>query len=1048
MELRFYKTKLEALAKQREFAEATFLVAREYPYHTDPSRTFYRYGLVPISNLDRFVELVRNHDLHLNEIIPHETPVRMYYDIEQYIDEDEDWHSQELLRVAFLEIADACEQQFQIELCLQDFIVTTSSRQGKLSFHMVCKRDDVFFSCNSTQRAWTKWLVQELRMKASPLIYSYNGQEKCAIDSAVYNVDQVFRISHQSKVRFPGSPLLPIFVDEASACDVVRQSFVLLHLPPLVAGLDKGLFFSTPVTTKQSKKRVAACSSELQNDGPRLYDSIPKETWARMGLIEKHVFAIPNRSQAKDIWISIGRAIKIAVTKYNRHHDQKIDGLSLFQKWSALSDVYTGNRYEYTYNSFFDEPSIDDSELMGLPFLIKTARECSPELFSYPIHEFEEYFNINYDGIRVIKETCPFVSDSRYEEFKDDIFSPEKFIVIDAYLGKGKTTAIKRLVKDGVSVLILSTRVTFAKFIAGDFGFDCYIDGDKYGSRRLVCSVESLLKVTTEKFDLVILDESESILSQFCSITLKGLQVPIWNKMVSFIRQSSKTVLADAFLTRRTFDFVRGFPVGQACLIQNSAAPQERVAIELSQVDFMHVLVESLHKGEKDYICYSTIRRQKDFLAALKTKYPEEMDRLLIYNSQVSDENFDSLDNMNIEWQQGSVCTTPTFTIGASFSPKDRDGNDVVHFDNVFLNLYPSCTVRDIFQTHMRVRHLKSNKLFFCLPTKQEAAFAKSKVPYINSTLEDFQDSGAEKFRLLLRSLECFTTSIRAGVLDTILENIYRSESIPDMLRQVIQFNLFEQAMSITHYNDLAKQFLKRCNYTVSELIIKADRIVPDEEEFVSYSSIYNLSDEQIVDTRSNIARKEASLEDKLQSDKYWFKKLVVLKDGLSDGALTECFHKFYRDNTNRQFLLNTSFELKDLTIKEQVDHFISEIRSSGCIQLNKSFTGQKQQIEKLNSLLGIASSVHTNNKVFDCDRFRSLIPYIESNKKTITNLFGFRNRSELETPQSIAKFLDSVYYNWNGTKMKVARKVKKVPVEWTLDNKFFYESDTIEEFF
>jgi signal recognition particle GTPase len=86
------------------------------------------------------------------------------------------------------------------------------------------------------------------------------------------------------------------------------------------------------------------------------------------------------------------------------------------------------------------------------------------------------YFNPNYDGIKIINEDCCFVSDIKNQQHCNNIFSEESVIILQAFLGKGKTTAIKRIMPQYKRVLFVSPRRTFSRFLCKDFGASCYLD--------------------------------------------------------------------------------------------------------------------------------------------------------------------------------------------------------------------------------------------------------------------------------------------------------------------------------------------------------------------------------------------------------------------------------------------------------------------------------------------------------------------------------------------------------------------------------------------
>jgi len=87
-----------------------------------------------------------------------------------------------------------------------------------------------------------------------------------------------------------------------------------------------------------------------------------------------------------------------------------------------------------------------------------------------------------------------------------------------------------------------------------------FLDGNgfkKYDS--IICSVESLHYIPEGKtFDLIIMDECESILKQFNSATAKASYM-CFHILHSLVKKCKKIVYADAFISNRTIDYVETF---------------------------------------------------------------------------------------------------------------------------------------------------------------------------------------------------------------------------------------------------------------------------------------------------------------------------------------------------------------------------------------------------------------------------------------------------------------------------------------------------------
>jgi hypothetical protein len=99
---------------------------------------------------------------------------------------------------------------------------------------------------------------------------------------------------------------------------------------------------------------------------------------------------------------------------------------------------------------------------------------------------------------------------------------------------------------------------------------------------------------------------------------------------------------------------------------------------------------------------------------------------------------------MNQEWAKYKlVLTTPTITEGCSFFVPD-------YFDNTFMISHPPCAVRDLFQTHMRARTIKNNKMYFSIPEPNTCNFIRSQAN-IKKNHDNCEDTINNNFEELIK---------------------------------------------------------------------------------------------------------------------------------------------------------------------------------------------------------------------------------------------------------------------------------------------------------
>jgi hypothetical protein len=662
----------------------------------------------------------------------------------------------------------------------------------------------------------------------------------------------------------------------------------------------------------------------------------------------------------------------------------------------------------------------------------------------------EKYFNPNFENIKVIVENCPFVSQIGTEH-ENNIFSPEKVLIIQAYLGKGKTTAFKRLLSKYERILLLSPRIAFAKFICKEFEGICYLDVDEEMKKnnnldKFVTSMEGIHKLKgAPDYDLIILDECEDNLGVFASITMKGRQVETFEIFSRLIRNCKKIVMASAFITDKTLNFARSLKMS-TCLIRNTSLPPKRVAIEIHDELFNSKLYESLQKGEKPYVVHCSLTKQKEFIAELKggarenEKIEEIRNNMLIYNSEVDDSQFDTLNDIESSWGKASlVMTTPSITVGNSFSPKIPD------FNSVWVAGSPTCIVAQTFQGHMRVRHLKENTMFFSLPTDNVLKFHRNRTDIKFIILSQYDSLTDEKRTVMVdltrKLLNDKNESDNHGFLQLIERSLTTEyETTPEPLRALLMFNLMEQTLSKKHYKQMFFEFLTLCNYEIQGVkkstkaeelsadILKKNRILNS----IKYSEIEKIGDDEADKIKKLIEKKNATSIEKLQLRRYYFDLRIDLSLSMED---LEFYFKLDESSYNKSKLNNAFFE-STKTKEDIVDGVIWNTKKTGAEMGLKLIYPKLQCIREINEKLGIVCST-VRDITISRKKIEEIDEYLLTNRKTIHILFNLKDNSverDNSTPKNnnVRKNIDllnKIYDSWSGMKIVSKSNINKEKV-------------------
>ena len=156
----------------------------------------------------------------------------------------------------------------------------------------------------------------------------------------------------------------------------------------------------------------------------------------------------------------------------------------------------------------------------------------------------------------------------------------QKSLIIRSRYGSGKTTFLQELIKEQnpKKVLFITYRQTLARDIMRNFkklGFKNYLDSYEdpavWNSPRLIVQLDSLLNVVIKndkfvcenafdlEYDMIILDESESLLNHMDEKTMENKEIQTWDFFDELLKHSKKLVLLDGDMSQRPLSFAASY---------------------------------------------------------------------------------------------------------------------------------------------------------------------------------------------------------------------------------------------------------------------------------------------------------------------------------------------------------------------------------------------------------------------------------------------------------------------------------------------------------
>ena len=873
------------------------------------------YHCLPIEDKESIKQVLATNS-NVYEILLPSLPIKPYFDLEMERVDITKKEGYELVQAFIKLLKTTIKKEYNIVLdAKKDFTVLEACRTDKISFHVIIQ-NKIFYTSMVALKQFIMKFRLTLQHNEQFLWNTEAGEHRVLMDVIPYGSDQVFKCINQSKLGKNN-----IMTNESAdpADTLVRLYYGV--------GDREGIEFNETVLTpeilsQKSKPRIKLSKKDKQNesDTHKLYETTGITLMANLNLTyddlkefpvwKQYLYLIPNSTQPRTVFVNVGFALRnMGATKED------------YRDWAKLSKKYTMGSNIDKFHTF-----ITGERAFQLPFLKELAKRSHPAYFEEGLQMMEEYLKPNFLDIRIISEDCEFVSMN-----SDNVLAPEKLVLLIARLGGGKTQAIKRLIREKrfKRVLFVSPRITFSQFVAKEFNTSFYLDeGVNLHDNFLTISMESLWKIRgNQPYDLIVLDEIEANLSVFSSVTCKH-QLEVFNLLKTLIDKSQKTIFAGAFITQKSIDFITSFHIPVVCL-KNTTPPIKRQAIQIDSDVFILKLLESIRRGEKNYVCYSSLTNMKNHMEILhgcsdplvKNIMMKSKGLSLFYSSESDDiVQKETLQDMEKHWGFARlVMTTPTITVGNSYSPPEAD------FDNVWICSTPTCIVADTFQSHRRVRHTKSNILYYSFPPEKALNSAKrffhSKLNILNTFYERNETNAQQlldqmkdliekrKTQILMDNFENRTVDLE-NLYVVFSENRHRS---PAELKALLMFNFKEQTLSNCYYKEMFESFLQLNNY---ETAVNTDMTNDDKEKLngliqnavstsTSYESIPVIDEYDLQELKKNQLHKQATRLDKLKIERYYFDEKINPR--LSLEAKDGVFKEYALKTSNKCFFNNFS---------------------------------------------------------------------------------------------------------------------------------------------
>lgn len=308
----------------------------------------------------------------------------------------------------------------------------------------------------------------------------------------------------------------------------------------------------------------------------------------------------------------------------------------------------------------------------------------------------------------------------RYNDSNIREFQKCRTLFIDEPMKMGKTKQLLQFVKNNydlnnVRIIILTFRQTFAYSMYEKFselGFTLYSDlQGTLNCDKLIIQLESLhrvdIKDTDNKINLLVLDESESIMEQINSGLFKsfGQAFAIFQYLIKY---SEMVICMDAYMSQRSYNIIDKIRGLNNSIYQYNDFKREqntKMNIYTEYNDWLYKMVTYLRDNKKIALMANSKIEAKAIKEFLQKEFPNKVVFLYTQDEPSPQVKLLHFKDINNYWNKYDVLiTTPTVSAGISF--------EVAHYDYVFGYFsYMSCGAETAMQMLGRVRIIKENEL-------------------------------------------------------------------------------------------------------------------------------------------------------------------------------------------------------------------------------------------------------------------------------------------------------------------------------------------------
>lgn len=389
---------------------------------------------------------------------------------------------------------------------------------------------------------------------------------------------------------------------------------------------------------------------------------------------------------------------------------------------SACSSTFWPVNTSYRSRQAFDFDHIPD-----------LIRQLASEDFPY---HHDDLYNMDDNGV-LIEPTAQEIEDraelmanrshiTLFSKFLPDQQLKPGVMFVRSPKGSGKTEQLVKIVQQcrdqELSVLLIGHRQTLIHSMAARLGLTCYMYFDNGQQRNnrpepyyAICvdSMSKLLKPVTHKYDVVILDESDQVISHFTADTLRSKRRHCYQMAFHYLRSAQTVIACDADLSAITVTgLMQCVPLDSPYRFYlNDYHPSMRTFDLYNDENHLVAdMLEAIGNGGRYFISTNSKRKAKTLHEVITRKLPDKQTMLLTSEQSANDDAQHFINNIKTEILKYDV-TIASPTLGTGIDITFEDAAPLI--DTVYGFFVARVNTHfDIDQQLARVRHPKAVKVW------------------------------------------------------------------------------------------------------------------------------------------------------------------------------------------------------------------------------------------------------------------------------------------------------------------------------------------------